>query len=115
MNLPMKKSVWLSFDLGIQGDYEGLYRWLDTRDARECGENLAYLEFPLKHDLLTEIKSSLKKDVEIDQKRARIYLIFRDDEEKKMKGKFLFGQRKAPPWRGFAPGEAKGEEDESAD
>ena len=35
-----QKAVWISFDLGVQGDYEGLYRWLDSFDARECGENL---------------------------------------------------------------------------
>jgi hypothetical protein len=32
----MKKAVWISFDLGVQGDYEGLYGWLDRLDAQTC-------------------------------------------------------------------------------
>jgi hypothetical protein len=29
---------WISFDLGLQGDYEPLYEWLDRHEALECGE-----------------------------------------------------------------------------
>ena len=28
--------IWLSFDLGISGDYEGMYAWLDDKNAQEC-------------------------------------------------------------------------------
>jgi hypothetical protein len=100
MALHMKRAVFLSFDLGVKGDYEGLYRWLDSLGAKECGDSLAFLFFEAKSDLPAEIKASLKKAIEVDS-RTRIYAIFMDD--KRMKGRFLFGQRKAPPWTGFAP------------
>lgn len=29
------RTIWISYDLGVQGDYEGLYGWLDTHKARE--------------------------------------------------------------------------------
>jgi hypothetical protein len=25
----MNKTVWISYDLGIKGDYPGLYRWIE--------------------------------------------------------------------------------------
>ncbi len=31
--------IWLSYDLGIQGDYPSLYEWLDKHQAKECGDN----------------------------------------------------------------------------
>ena len=96
----MQKSVWLSFDLGVQGDYEGLYRWLDSLDARECGDNLAYFFFEPKEDLLAEIKAGVEKAINID-KKTRIYVIFLN-QDGKAKGRFLFGHRKAPAWAGFA-------------
>ena len=33
--------IWLSFDLGVSGDYEGTYAWLDDKSARECGSSVA--------------------------------------------------------------------------
>ncbi len=27
----MKKALWISYDIGVRGDYEGLYAWLDSR------------------------------------------------------------------------------------
>ena len=29
----MKKAIWISYDLGIGGDYDGLYRWLANHDV----------------------------------------------------------------------------------
>ena len=37
----MKKFIWLSYDLGIGGDYESLYSWLDNHEAKECGDSVA--------------------------------------------------------------------------
>ncbi|MFH1115168.1 MAG: hypothetical protein V1792_14760 [Pseudomonadota bacterium] len=39
----MKKGVWIYFDLGINGDYEGMYEWLDKHNAHACGENFAFV------------------------------------------------------------------------
>jgi hypothetical protein len=35
---------WLSFDLGLQGDYDNLYAWLDKQGAQECGDSVATFE-----------------------------------------------------------------------
>jgi hypothetical protein len=104
----MKKAVWISFDLGVRGDYESLYRWLDSLNAIECGENLAFCRFDIKEDLISEVKASVPYSVAIDQ-RTRIYAIYKDEE--KVKGQFLFGRRKSPPWAGYAPKEPTTEDD----
>jgi hypothetical protein len=96
-----KTVVWISFDLGVQGDYESLYRWLDAHDAQECGDNLAFLK---KYEHSGSLSESLKRDlegsIEINQ-RTRIYIV--REVSGKPKGKFIFGSRKRPPWTGYAP------------
>ena len=104
----MKKNfIWMSFDLGVQGDYEGMYSWLDTHDARECGDSVAALEFEYGTDLLNELRKALETSVKID-KKTRIYVLRLVSG--KMKGRFIFGARKSPPWAGYGP--KKGEEEE---
>ena len=105
----MKKVAWMSFELGVNGDYEGLYRWLDAHKARECGDSVALFWFEPKRDLPSEIEASIKESVDIST-RTRIYIIFLD-KERKARGRFLFGRRKAAPWAGYAPtGPAKDDE-----
>jgi len=104
-----RNAIWLSFDLGIQGDYEGLYSWLDSNGARECGDNLAFLNYFHKGNLLSDLRKALGQNVKTD-KRSRIYAIYLDPSTKKMKGKFLFGKRKTAPWAGYSPN-GKDEED----
>lgn len=45
-----KQSVWLSYDLGVDGDYEALYYWLDAHEGRECGDSMAYVVYGYKDD-----------------------------------------------------------------
>ena len=99
----MKKAVWLSFDLGIQGDYQGLYEWLDTQQAIECGDNVAFFNFETdgKSDVANQIKESLQNTIE-ENSKTRIYVIWRQSDES-VKGRFIFGQRKSPAWAGYAP------------
>jgi hypothetical protein len=97
-----RNAVWLSFDLGIQGDYEGLYSWLDMHSAVECGDSLAFLNYAHKGDLVETLKSDLEKSVKTDR-RSRIYIIYLEPMSKKMKGKFLFGKRKGAAWAGYGP------------
>ena len=99
----MKSAIWIAYDLGVRGDYEGMYAWLDEHGAKECSGNLAYINFEYKKDLLKELKADLGGAVTTN-KRSRLYAIHLDPTTKKMKGKFLFGGRKAPPWAGFAGG-----------
>ena len=37
----MHTVMWMAYDLGVKGDYEGLYAWLDDHSAAECGNSVA--------------------------------------------------------------------------
>jgi hypothetical protein len=49
------------FDLGVRGDYEGLYAWLDDHDVKECGASVAYLKYSYKTDFLAELRQELER------------------------------------------------------
>ena len=95
----MKKLIWIAFDLGIRGDYEGMYEFLDVHEAKECGDSLAVLQFDFKRDLLTELEKDLSRLVEFDRK-SRVYVVFPDNKGS-YKGRFLVGRRKSTPWTGY--------------
>lgn len=100
-----KQIIWLSFDLGLRGDYEGLYAWLDQHKAEECGEGVAFLTYPHDGETLPEtLKADLDGSVTFD-KRSRLYVIWRNKKQR-MKGRFIVGSRRAAPWVGMAPGAA---------
>lgn len=94
-------TIWISYDLGVRGDYEGLYAWLDEHDAKECGDSLAVLKYEHAGDLLTAVKQDLEGAVGVNNK-TRIYVIHREPETKLMKGRFVIGGRRASPWDGYA-------------
>lgn len=96
----MKSAIWISYDLGVRGDYESLYAWLDDHDAQECGDSLAFLNFEHSGSLIAAVRREIRRSIRIT-KNARIYLMYRDSGTKKIKGAFLFGGRKAPPWAGY--------------
>ena len=96
----MKHFVWLSFDLGVKGDYEGMYAWLDSHNAKECGDSVACFWYEHAGDLLQNLQDDLKANVELDSKKNRIYVIRLA--EGKMKGNFIFGRRRNSPWSGYA-------------
>lgn len=105
-----KKALWLVYDFDLGGDFEGLYKWLDSRGAIECGNSVSFLNFEFNNDFYKELKSSLETAVNI-QKKDRIYIIYSD--ARKMRGKFLSGERKKNPWAGYAV--EGGKEEELAD
>lgn len=78
----MKSTIWLSYDLGVNGDYEGLYSWLDGHGAKECGTSVAFLKYAHEGDLATALKADIEAAVSLD-KRSRVYLIH------ERKGKYL--------------------------
>jgi len=97
----MKQTIYISYDLGIDGDYFGLYNWLDSHNAVECGDNLAFIKvYEYDEDIENEIKTDLKKNVELRDK-DRIYLIFKRKDGSRA-GRFIFGKRKPAPWEGYA-------------
>lgn len=107
----MKKVIWLSYDLSIKGDYEGLYTWLDDLDAKECGDSLAVFNFEIsdEYDLIEKLEEEIKNNVSLS-KRDRIYIIYRADNNR-LKGKFLFGKRKSAPWTGYGTKQIEIDED----
>lgn len=98
----MKSAIWLSYDLGVNGDYDGMYAWLDNHGAKECGSSVAYLQFIHDGDLPASLKSDIESVVALN-KRSRIYVIFKKDE--KLSGRYLVGHRKGAPWEGFGAGD----------
>ena len=108
----VKSAVWVCYDLGVQADYEGMYTWLDEHRAKECGDSLAFLNYEYSGSLLQALTADLKKSVQIT-KRTRVYVIYREQDTKKMKGNFIIGGRKAPPWSGFAAAVGSADTDES--
>jgi hypothetical protein len=93
----MKIRVWLSYDLGVKGDYSNL--WLDKYNALECGDSIATF-FWESNDISTvkqEIKESLQEAVDF-KTTDRVYLVFM--KQNKYTGSFIFGKRKANPGAG---------------
>jgi len=109
----MKKSAtWLSFDLGVRGDYEGLFTWLDDHHARECAGNTAFIQYSHEGPIFEAIQADLREAITVT-KKARIYVIYLEPSTRKMKGKFIFGGRTAPPWAGFTTEPTQEDQDES--
>lgn len=101
----MEMFIWISYDLGIQGDYSHMYAWLDNHEAKECGDSFAYIKYPIPHKMNDdEFLAFLKNDMEsnIDFKSGdRVYVIRYISEKDSSYGTFLIGKRKAAPWEGY--------------
>lgn len=106
-----KRAIWLSYDLGLRGDYSGLYAWLDTHGARECGDATAFLETDTKQDITVWLHEELTQHVKLAPK-DRIYAIYH--EGLKMKGKFISGGRKRAPWEGYGQQEVAEDTEDAA-
>jgi hypothetical protein len=87
-----KERVWLWYDLGLRGDYQSQYEWLDEKGAKECGDNLVTF---MSHQTPDQLRKQLK-DLLGETSKARVYVITRN-----AGGKFLLGARKAAPWAGY--------------
>ncbi len=110
--LSKKKAMWLVYDFDLGGDIQGLFKWLDSNSAIECGSGVAFLNFNFEENFYQELKDQLMEHVTI-QKKDRIYIIYRD--ARKMRGKFLSGERKKNPWAGYALVGVEAEEEEEVE
>lgn len=112
----INKAIWLSYDLGLGGDYPGLYTWLDNHNAFECGDNVAFFNYEIKQDQLKEllptILNDIKQSVEL-RTGDRLYVVYREVEgsRSRVKGDFIYGRRKSNPWEGYGDKGAQGGED----
>ena len=95
---------WLSYDLGIRGEYPALYEWLDELKAVECGDSVASF---LSTKSLEEIKKELRDCV---GKGARVYLVRL---RPKPSGGFILGGRKPAPWLGASSQESAEDSDDA--
>jgi hypothetical protein len=86
-----------------------MYAWLDSHEAKECGDNVAFFYYEYSGDLLKTIAKDLKSRVQLDA-RSRVYLIGRAGGS--TKGTFIVGRRRNAPWIGTAESN-KQEEDSS--
>lgn len=109
-----KQGIWMSYDLGVDGPYEELYFWIDLHNGRECGDNISFLDYEYKVNIVVELRKELQKAVKL-RSRDRIYIIFKDDRDKKIKGSFIFGGRKPAPWEGYGRRPAEEIKDEKED
>jgi len=103
-----KKSIWISYDFGIKGDYTGLYTWLDNHQAKECGNGIAYFIYDYSNSIsavfdklsVEELTRDIKASVKLS-KSDRLYIIWKDKTTDKIKGEFINGSRKQSPWEGY--------------
>lgn len=111
MGKTISKAIWLSFDLGIGGDYPGLYKWLDNHKAIECCDSVAFFNYDidssLEKDIVDIVKNDVLKNVTL-RAGDRIYMIRREVKGSScsVRGCFIAGKRKSSPWKGY------GDEDE---
>jgi hypothetical protein len=102
--------IWLTYDLGTDGDISHLYSWLEDKNAVECGKNVAFFDYfypdTINSDekLRHHIKDELEKNVNF-KAGNRIYIIRKSlDKNKhgKTVGSFIIGKRKTNAWDGYA-------------
>ena len=72
-----KRSIWLSYDLGLQGDYASLYQWLDAHGAKECGDSMALVNVDYADSLKDDLKEELVRSIDIDKKNTDLYRLSR--------------------------------------
>lgn len=112
----MIRYIWISYDLGIQGDYNHMYAWLDNHNAQECGDSMAYIKYNIPHEMNDEefieyLKNDLEKSISF-KPGDRVYVIRKVTEQNSTLGKFIIGKRRANPWDGY--GDSAGEESEDS-
>ena len=112
----VKKAIWLSYDLGIGGDYPGLYKWLDNHKAVECGDSVAFFKYLIDKERLEKISKVLADDIKESvslRSGDRLYAVYRKVEgsNSSVKGSFIYGRRKSNPWEGYGDYESQIDDD----
>lgn len=94
---------WLSFDLGLSGNYDGLYEWLDNANAKECADSTAtFATDKTPEDIEAELSKLFELSKQLNE-RARIYLVAKRGT--RYTGRFILGGRKQQaPWTGYGRG-----------
>ena len=87
--------------MGVGGDYENLYQWLDDHKAKLCSNGTACFNYDFPEN--ADGDEMLKKDLlqKISTKPGNILYLVRKNNEQNVVGSFLYGKRQAAPWVGF--------------
>jgi hypothetical protein len=93
---------WVLYDLGLKGDYDSLYRYLDANNAIECGDNLAFIRRDYGRNFLATFRAELIEQGVNLTDNDRIYVLFSKKETGQFCGYFAQGRRKRSPWEGYA-------------
>ena len=86
------------YDLGVNGDHEGMYAWMDNQGAKECGSSVAYFQFTHEGALPAALKKRDRGRRGLEQAVKDIRHLQKDE---KISGRYLIGHRKGAPWQGF--------------
>jgi len=102
----------LNYDLNFNGDYDGLYKWLDNHNAKNCGQNFCEFFYstmssengslPVKivaQNTLKQLEDDLTKSVSL-KRGDRIFLIGIMPDGTSFGG-FLTGDYGPKPWAGY--------------
>ena len=98
----MKRIYWPSYDLGVGGDYEKLYEWLDDHDAKPCGQSVAFFTYECQRrdiDIDEALKQELTRLLEL-RPNNKLYIIRPKDDDKPV-GTYIYGRRPSSPWEGY--------------
>lgn len=114
----MKRLVFLSYDLGFQGNYTKLYKWLDALKAKECGDSSCRFIYEFKSvqkndseeqtlAMIAEIKTDIIANVDfLPTDRVYIATDFYWKGNSSINGLFIVGKRKpSNPWDGASGGD----------
>lgn len=109
----MKRLIYLSYDLGFQGNYTKLYKWLDTHKALECGDSSCRFMYDFKSvqkndnenetkSMIAEIRNDITRNVDfLSTDRVYIASDFFWKGNTSLNGLFIVGRRKpSNPWDG---------------
>lgn len=107
-----RKTYWLSYDLGVGGDYDHLYQWLDDHNAKPCGNSVAYFNYEYDDDKNPDeiLEEELNAKINL-LPGNKLYIIRKKEDNSKITGSFIYGKRGATPWEGYGKSVSE-EEDE---
>ncbi len=88
----MRDRVWISFDLAPGGDRDGMYAWLRSVDARECGPALATFVLTFEDDPADTLQTIISRAVRLGP-ADRVYVLYKDPVDGEVTGRFVFGSR----------------------
>lgn len=95
------KAYWLSYDLGVGGDYQHLYQWLDDKEAKPCGDSVAFFYYQYKTtDPDKELLDDISKTVKLEPGNI-LYVVRKKEDAENYYGSFIYGKRRSAPWVGY--------------